>query len=121
MRHAIHEIEVITEGYQKWRGATPSFNKIDVISTILVIIIDGNIHNDNLDRSKILEPNLWARKYLIAASVSWVDFELFIRGINLNRFNSIAIHRNNQLALDTAIIVLIIIINEDRKIKGLEE
>jgi hypothetical protein len=49
-----------------------------------------------------LDPRAWIRKYLILASVSWDDCVVFIRGINTNRFNSIAIHINNQFVLDTA-------------------
>lgn len=32
--HEIHEMEVITDGYQKWQGALPSFSKMEVISTL---------------------------------------------------------------------------------------
>jgi len=45
-------------------------------------------------------------KYLIAASVSWLDFELVIIGINLNILISIAIHRKIQFVLDRAIMDL---------------
>ena len=37
----IHEIDDITDGYQKWHGALPSFSKIDIIK--IIGIIDGRI------------------------------------------------------------------------------
>jgi hypothetical protein len=54
----------------------------------------------------------------MAASVSWNFFELISNGINLSKFNSIAAHRNIQLDEDIAIIELVNIIIDDRKING---
>lgn len=117
--HMNHEIDVITDGNQKWNGAIPSFN---IIADIRIKFMNGSEDIDQwliLDISIILEPSAWAIKYLIVASVSWLDFVFDIKGINLNILISIAIHKNIQLVLDRAIIDLII--NEDkvRVINGL--
>jgi len=116
--HETHEIEVITEGYQKWRGAAPSFSIIDAKSRIIMIFMFAEYHIDRLDIKRILEPRLCARKYFTVASVSWDVLLLFIMGINLNRLISIAIHRNNQLVLDRAITALKKREAIDRMIKG---
>lgn len=34
MVHEIQEIDDITEGYQKWQGALPSFNRIEIIRIV---------------------------------------------------------------------------------------
>jgi len=116
--HEIHEIEVITEGYQKWRGAAPSFSRIDARSRVIIRFIFAEYHIDILDINRILEPRLCARKYFTVASVSWEVLLLFIMGINLNRLISIAIHRNNQLVLDRAITALKKRVDIDKMIKG---
>lgn len=67
----------------------------------------------------ILDPNAWAIKYLIAASVSWLVLELVIIGINLSMLISIDIHRNIQLDLDSAIIDLIIKVEDVISMNGL--
>lgn len=41
MVHEIHEIEDITDGYQKWQGALPSFNSTEIIR--IIGISDGKI------------------------------------------------------------------------------
>jgi hypothetical protein len=67
----IHEIEVITDGNQKWHGAAPNFSINDIIRRSVhheVIIVTD--HSDILDRSINAEPRACARKYLIHASVS---------------------------------------------------
>lgn len=66
-----------------------------------------------------LDPSAWAIKYLMVASVSWFIFEFISRGINLNMLISMDIHRNSQLVLDIAIIVLIIKIDKLRRANGL--
>jgi len=103
-----HDADAITDGYHKWHGTMPNFRVIDMINRNNIILpgIDLLNHKDILDINIILEPSAWARKYLIAASVSWNFFEFIRIGINLRRFNSIAAHRNNQLEDITVIIVL---------------
>jgi hypothetical protein len=83
---------------------------MDLVDQWVILVISIN-----------LDPIAWAIKYLMAASVSWFDLEFVMRGINLSILISIDIHRNNQFALDNAIIVLMI--NEDivRNINGLFE
>lgn len=68
----IHEMEDITEGYQKWQGALPNFNRIEVIR--ITGIIDGIIeYGDHIIVDEVksrADPRAWARKYLIDPSVS---------------------------------------------------
>jgi len=76
IRHEIHEIEDMTAGYQVWHGAAPSFNIKDIKSTV-GNVNDGSLivsHRDILLINISLEPNACARKYLIAASVSLLEF-----------------------------------------------
>lgn len=117
--HASQDIAVITDGNQKWNGAIPSLSKIADSKIKFINGIDLVDQWAILVISIILEPSAWAIKYLIAASVSWFDFELVIRGINLNMLISIAIHRKIQFVLDIAIIVLIISEDTVRRINGL--
>jgi len=120
IKHDIHEILVITDGNQKWNGAIPSFSiKAEISNIIIKVEFINENHIDILLISIILEPNAWAIKYLIAASVSWFCFELMIIGINLNILISIAIHRNNQFVLEITIIDLIIIKVIVKNINGL--
>lgn len=115
----IHDSEVITEGNQKWKGAIPNLSIIADINKRFIDCIDEVDHWANLDISIMLDPNAWAIKYLMAASVSWLVFELVIIGINLNILISIDIHRNIQLDLDSAIIDLIIKVDEVINMNGL--
>lgn len=84
--------------------------------------MNGIVDEDQWDILVInisLDPNAWAIKYLMVASVSWLVFELDINGINLNILISMDIHKNNQFDLDIAIIVLIISDDIVRVINGL--
>lgn len=56
----------------------------------------------------IIDPKAWDKKYLIEASVSWLDFVIIISGINLNILISSIIHAINQFGLIIVKIVLII-------------
>lgn len=120
IKQDIHEMEVITEGYHKWQGAMPIFNNRDISNNILMkfIGIEKLNQRDILDISIILEPKAWAKKYLIEASVSWLEFDSIIKGINDNRFNSIPTHINSQLELDMTISVLNSIVNLHKKLNG---
>jgi len=113
------DIDVITGGNQKWNGAIPSLIMIADIRIMFIYGIDLVDQWDILVISIKLEPNAWAIKYLIAASVSWLDLEFVIIGINLSMLISIDIHRNSQFVLDIAIIVLIIKVDVVRIINGL--
>jgi len=106
MRHENHEIDVITDGNQKWRGAIPSFSIIEATRIIFIKFEIDIDHISILLINMILEPSAWAIKYLMVASVSWFDFVFLSIGINLNILISIDIHRNNQFVLEIAIIVL---------------
>jgi hypothetical protein len=55
---------------------------------------------------------------LAAASVSWNLFDRVIRGMNLKRFTSSPHHRNNQLFLDSIIMVLIRSVEVVRRCRG---
>ena len=67
------------------------------------------------------EPIACAKKYFIAASVSWLDDVEVIRGIIERRFNSILAHIIIQLFLDKAIIVDIPKVDRNRREKGYVE
>jgi hypothetical protein len=64
------------------------------------------------------DPSAWARKYLMAASVSLEDLVLIIKGMNLRRFNSIIIQIVIQLVLARVRTVLIIMMENDNNIAG---
>ena len=112
MRAGSHEIDVITEGYHIWHGAIPAFNISDrnKITDIKWLGTLKLAHIDSLLIKSTLDPKAWARKYFTAASVSWNILVYIMIGINLNKFNSRAIHVNNQFELEIIIIVLIIIV-----------
>lgn len=120
IKQEIHEIEAMTEGYQKWQGTLPSF------SIIAAVRIKGmklgrrekGIHNEVLDIKSNADPKAWARKYFTDPSVSWLLLVCSIIGINLRRLSSIAPHTNNQLALERAIKVLRIKVTRVRAIVG---
>lgn len=111
------EIDVITDAYHMWHGAIPIFRTIDIrrIEVMKFIGMVETNHIDILDISISLDPRACIKKYFTVASVSWYEFEYIISGINLRRFNSKAIHRNNQLVLDKTISVLVIREADDKK------
>lgn len=115
-----HEIEDMTDGYQKWHGTLPNFSIIAAISVRGKNFERGEnvIHIDVLDISSRADPSAWARKYFTAPSVSWLLFDCIIMGTNLNRFSSMAPQRNIQLALDIAITVLNTSVDIARAIVG---
>jgi len=92
-----HLTLLITEGSQKWAGATPIFNIIENISKY--IGLKGKIIYENIllkeINNKIL-PIAWTKKYFTLAD----DEELFplieITGINEIKFNSKPSQTNNQ-------------------------
>jgi hypothetical protein len=113
IRQDIHEIEAITDGYQKWHGNLPSLSISEIVKngTDKLYMIDSGIHIKKLLLSSSADPSACARKYLIAPSASWLDFDLRITGINLIKFSSMAAQINNQFELDVAIIVLVTIVD----------
>lgn len=114
-----HEIEVITEGNQKWHGAAPSFsNKARIRIEIHNEELGCITHKDILEKSIMAEPSAWARKYFIAASISWFDFCLVIIGINLSKLISMKIQAINQLLLIKANKDLAINVETTRKEEG---
>lgn len=109
IKQDIHEIEDITDGYQKWHGTLPSFNIMATISnmiTLLGYILNG-IHIAIPEIRSRADPKACAKKYFTDPSVSWLLFVCIIIGINLIRFNSMALPRIIQFALVKAIKVLI--------------
>jgi hypothetical protein len=116
IKQDIHEIDLITDGYHKCKGAIPSLRRIDMIKKMenRFIEIDMLNHRDILDIRRILDPSAWARKYLTAASVSWNFLEFISSGMNLRRLSSIPAHRNIQLEDEMAIKELVIMIDERR-------
>lgn len=111
IRHSNHEIEDITDGYQKWYGATPSFIIIDITSRIYGDRIESIIFIFTVEYKRSAEPIAWARKYLIEASTSWFLFVIIINGINLIIFNSRETQIKIQFALERAIRVLVSIVD----------
>lgn len=104
----VHEELIITEGNQKWHGNLPNFKVIEDKSRIQIrCFIDVyEYHKPILENNNIEDPRAWAKKYFIAASVSWDNDDLKIKGINLSMFNSIATHTISHLDLEIAISVL---------------
>lgn len=119
IRHENHEIDVITEGNQKWSGAIPSFSIIEATRMIFMKFEIDIDHISILLINIILDPNAWAIKYLIVASVSWFDLEFLNIGMNLSILISMDIHRNNQFVLEIAIIVLRNIVIKAIMVNGL--
>jgi len=67
-------IELMTWGNQKWKGAAPILiESLIIMSSVLVvveiIVMFGFVIVRPASR-RILDPRAWARKYLMAASVS---------------------------------------------------
>lgn len=67
------------------------------------------------------EPIACAKKYFIAASVSWLAEERVIKGIIDKRLSSILVHIIIQLFLDRAIIVESPKVEENKEEKGYVE
>jgi hypothetical protein len=72
MVHDVHEIDNITEGYQKWHGTLPilrrrEITRIDDINLGKVECGDHNIVDEVRSRA---EPNACARKYFTDPSIS---------------------------------------------------
>lgn len=72
IRHDSQDADAITDGNHKWHGTMPNLRIIDIIKIkdIIFLGIEWLNHIDMLDINIILDPRAWARKYLIAASVS---------------------------------------------------
>lgn len=72
IRHDSQDADAITDGNHKWHGTMPNLRITDIIKIkdIIFLGIEWLNHIDMLDINIILDPRAWARKYLIAASVS---------------------------------------------------
>lgn len=114
----IHDSDIITDGYQKWHGTLPILSKILAKRRLFIKYICDGSHSEILLNNIVAEPIAWARKYLIAASTSWLLLEYRIIGKKLNIFSSIDIHTNNQFVLVRAISVLITNVKEIIKVYG---
>lgn len=87
---------LITAGNQKWQGAAPSLIKMATIIKIEENSLDRGLKACKSSiicllkapRSKSPEPIAWARKYLIAASVSLLLENAVIKGIKESIFSS---------------------------------
>lgn len=106
IRQFIQFIDVMVDGNQKWHGAAPSLSSrpttnIDWISGWL-----AGLYINILEYNIIAEPRAWARKYLMALSVSWLQCDCNISGTNDSRLISMEIQATNQLVLDRAMVVL---------------
>lgn len=123
VRHIIHLSPDITLGSQKWHGAAPALikrpnrNRIDGVSLVARSKIFGDMAEIMATR-KEAEPMACAKKYFIAASVSWLIEVIVIRGIIDNRFSSILAHIIIQLFLDRAIIVESVRVDENKRKNG---
>jgi hypothetical protein len=84
----------------------------------------GSVKNSVEDRDiitaarKVAEPIAWAKKYFIAASVSWFVEDRVNSGIIERRFSSILPHITIQLFLDKAIRVESPRVDVNRREKG---
>lgn len=108
VRQLIHDSDDITEGYQKWHGAIPSLINIAVIIIHMGSLCITGWYSIDIPSNINMDPRACDRKYLIEASVSWFDFVIIIRGMNLSMLISSMIHAINQLGL---IIVNTVLIN----------
>ena len=115
----IHDRDVITDGNHRWHGAAPNFSSRDVIKIMAAILlfISALINMDD-PSSRSIDPRACDRKYLIAASVSWFDFDCSIIGINLSILISSITHAVNQLGAVAVNIVLVISIISIIEING---
>lgn len=84
-QHIFHLMLFITIGNQKWHGAIPSF-----IRTLIRRNIEPILNRWEVSAliSKSPEASAWKRKYLMAASFSWLDLDVKRRGTNEYKFNS---------------------------------
>jgi len=85
-----------------------------IISVWLVIIVEEITPAVNINPL----PRAWTIKYLTLASVSWNNCELAINGIKDNKLSSIPAHKNNQLLLERAIRVPVIVVVINNKDEG---
>lgn len=108
VKQLIHDKDAITDGYQKWHGAIPNLINIAVIIIHIGIFCMIGWFSIDIPNNIIIDPKACDRKYLIEASVSWLDFVIIISGINLNILISSMIHAINQFGLIIVKIVLII-------------
>lgn len=100
IRHIGHEIDDITLGNQKCIGAIPVFNSKAIRIIIEVVVYEIFIIIPNKSKP---EPKACTKKYLIAASFSWLWTEFIIKGMNEYKFNSKPIQIVNQLFDDSTI------------------
>ena len=91
----------MTEGSQKWQGAIPNFI---IRLTINIAEVLGEA-GERAAVSKIAEASAWIRKYLIAASFSWLVCVSVIRGIKEYKLSSRPIQIDSQL-LDVNVIII---------------
>jgi hypothetical protein len=106
IRQFIQFIDDIVDGNQKWHGAAPSFNSNLIASMDWIRGWLLGLYINILEYNIIAEPRAWAKKYLIALSVSWLVWDCSISGINDNRLISMEIQAISQLVLAKAMIVL---------------
>lgn len=118
VRAVSHEDDDITDGYQKWHGALPSFNIREIININWAGKMLVRFHIDKLLRRRRADPRAWDRKYFTAASASRLVFVMSINGINLSRFSSIEAQIISQLVLARAIRTLVIMIIEESERNG---
>lgn len=125
-RHNIHLRLDITFGSQKWQGAAPALVKS--LNKKSIKGVSGGINRSSfvenvkiIPARKVADPIAWAKKYFIAASVSWFLEDMVIRGIIERRFNSILAHIIIQLFLEIAIKVESPNVEINREEKGWKE
>lgn len=68
------ESDAITEGNQKWHGGTPIFIKIPIVNEANIVDLEREVSIGFKERDSASrinpDPSAWARKYLMAPSVS---------------------------------------------------
>lgn len=112
MKAEIQEIDIITDGYHAWHGATPDLIMIEnrIIGYDNFVIGEAE-YIQTLPIINSLDPKACTNRYLIHASVSWEFVEENIMGTKDNIFSSSANHSIIQFLLDKAIMALEIIIS----------
>lgn len=119
IKQLIQDRDDIVDGNQKWHGAAPSFSSSANIRSVCISVWLLGWYKNMLEYNITAEPRACARKYLIAASISWFVLCWSINGMKDNRLISIEIQAISQFVLESAIMVLVTKNNENRSDEGI--
>ena len=100
IRQDIHEMDAMVDGSQKWKGAIPSFVRSPIMRQRILTFSDisdkGLFEREIPPHRRNPEPSAWAKKYLIAASVSWYSLDCMMSGIKDIKLISRPIHMTSH-------------------------